>query len=54
MSRQTLCGTTHDDGDAIPRAFPQDVGAGLLGYRADAQGEQDVAVERNLEIGSCW
>jgi hypothetical protein len=48
---QTLRSTAHDNCDRRPRARLQDIRARRLAHAADPEREEDVAVERHLEVG---
>ena len=47
---QTLGCAAHNDGDRASRTRLEDVGAGLFGDAADAEGEDEVAVKGNAEV----
>lgn len=53
MRRQTLRRASHDDNNSTSSAFTEDVGAGSFGDGADAEEEEEVAVDGDFEVG-CW
>lgn len=53
MRRQALGGSTDDNGDSASGALAQNVCAGFLGDAAQAEVEEKVTVDGNLEVRCC-
>lgn len=53
MSRQAFRSSADDDGNTIPGTFAEDIRARFLGDGTNAQGEEYVPVQRDLEVGGC-